>query len=126
MKKIIALLVLVTIGFQFNASAQKEVINSVHLFDLDPQLEQRYLAYIKKLNTVIKQIGYPKNYYSVLKVKSDDKSEEYRYCEIGHWTSEEVYKAIHENAKFLAQKEEEKKSAVYINQQLYRRYYIIE
>ena len=126
MKKIIALLVLVTIGFQFNASAQKEVINSVHLFDLDPQLEQRYLAYIKKLNTVIKQIGYPKNYYSVLKVKSDDKSEEYRYFEIGHWTSEEVYKAIHENAKFLAQKEEEKKSAVYINQQLYRRYYIIE
>ena len=125
MKKIIALLVLVTIGFQFNASAQKEVINSVHLFDLDPQLEQRYLAYIKKLNTVIKQIGYPKNYYSVFKVKADDNADKYRYCEIGHWTNETVYKAIHTNAKFLALKEEEKKSAVYINQQLYRRYYTL-
>lgn len=125
MKKIIALLVLITIGFTFNASAQKEEINSVHLFDLDGQLEPRYLAYIKKLNAVIKQIGYPKSYYSVFRVKADDNADKYRYCEIGHWTNEADYKAIHENAKFLAQKEEEKKSAVYINEQLYRRYYSV-
>jgi len=123
MKKIIALLLFATIGYQFTASAQKTEINSVHLFDLDAQLEQRYLDYIKRLNKVIKEIGYPKNYYSVLRVKSDDKSDEYRYCEIGHWVNETVYKAIHTNTKFLALKEEEKKSAVYINQQLYRRYY---
>ena len=56
---------------------------------------------------------------------SDDKSDGYRYCEIGHWVNETVYKAIHTNAKFLALKEEEMKSAVYINQQLYRRYYTL-
>lgn len=125
MKKIIALLILGAIGFQLNASAQNEEISSVHLFDLDAQLEPKYMAYIKKLNAVIKQIGYPKNYYSVLKVKADDKTESYRYCEIGHWTSEEAYNAIHTNALFIAQKEEERKSAVYINEQLYRRYYSV-
>ena len=125
MKKIFALLLLANIGFQFISSAQKTEINSVHLFDLDTQLEQRYLDYIKRLNAVIKEIGYPKNYYSVLRVKSDDKSDGYRYCEIGHWVNEAAYKAIHTNAKFLSLKEEEKKSAVYINQQLYRRYYTL-
>jgi hypothetical protein len=124
-KKIIFLLLIATIGFQFISSAQKTEINSVHLFDLDAQLEQRYLDYMKKLNKVIKDIGYPKNYYSILKVKADDKSEGYRYCEIGHWTDEAAYKAVHANAKFLALWEEEKKSAIYINQQLYRRYYTL-
>jgi hypothetical protein len=74
MKKIILFLFLGIVGFQLITSAQTK-ITSVHLFDLkDAKEEKNYIESMKSLNALIKEIGYPNNYYSFSKVKEDDKS----------------------------------------------------
>ena len=127
MKKIILFLFLGIVGFQLSTSAQSK-ITSVHLFDLkDAKEEKNYMESMKSLNALIKEIGYPNNYYSFSKVKEDDKSTNNRYCTMGHWASEEAYKAIHENAKFKAWTEADKKNGVgTVREEIYRRLYSID
>jgi hypothetical protein len=127
MKKIIVFLFVGIIGLQLTVSAQTK-ITSVHFFDLkDAKEVKSNIESIKTVNALIKQIGYPNNYYSFSKVKDDDKSTNYRYCTIGHWVSEEAYKTIHENAKFKAWSEaENKKEGGKAREELYRRFYSID
>jgi hypothetical protein len=127
MKKIFAFLVLGIIGLQLTTSAQTK-ITSVHFFDLkDAKEVKSNIESTKSVNALIKEIGYPNNFYTFSKVKDDDKSTNYRYCTIGHWVSEEAYKAIHENAKFKAWSEaENKKAGGKAREELYRRFYSID
>ncbi len=124
MKKTIFLLMIAVIGFNLTASAQK-AINSVHFYDVkNAALEKTYIASIKEINAIMIEIGFPNNYYTYMKVNESDTSSTYRSCTIGHWTSEEAYKAIHDNAKFKAWGAKNKdNNGVFITGQLYRKFY---
>ena len=124
MKKIIFLLMMAVIGFNLTASAQK-AINSVHFYDVkNAALEKTYIASIKEINAIMIEIGFPNNYYTYMKVNESDTTSTYRSCTIGHWTSEQAYKAIHDNAKYKAWGAKNKdNNGVFIAGQLYRKMY---
>ena len=124
MKKIIFLLMMAVIGFNLTASAQK-AINSVHFYDVkNAALEKTYIASIKEINAIMIEIGFPNNYYTYMKVNESDTTSTYRSCTIGHWTSEQDYKAIHDNAKYKAWGAKNKdNNGVFITGQLYRKFY---
>ena len=115
------------IGFNINATAQK-AINSVHFYDIkNAEMEKTYKASLKEINSIIVEIGYPKNYYSFLKLAESDTSKTYRNCTIGHWASEQEYKIIHDHPKFKAWAAKYKDiNAVYITDQLYRKFYVTD
>ena len=127
MKKTIFLLMIAVIGFNLTASAQK-AINSVHFYDVkNAALEKTYIASIKEINAIMIEIGFPNNYYTYMKVNESDTSSTYRSCTIGHWTSEQDYKAIHDNAKYKAWGAKNKdNNAVFITGQLYRKFYAVD
>ena len=124
MKKIIFLLMTAVIGFNLTASAQK-AINSVHFYDVkNAAMEKTYIASLKEINAIMVEIGFPNNYYSYLKLSESDTTSSYRNCTIGHWTSEQAYKAIHDNAKYKAWGAKNKdNNGVFITGQLYRKFY---
>jgi len=124
MKKVIFLLMLGAIGFNLTASAQK-AINSIHLYDVkNADMEKTYLASLKEINTIMAEMGFPKNYYSYFKLAASDTTSTYRNCTIGHWTSEQDYKTIHDHPKFKAWANKNKDiNAVFVAGQLYRRMY---
>jgi hypothetical protein len=124
MKKIIFLLMLCAIGFNLSASAQK-AINSIHLYDVkNADMEKTYVASLKEINTIMAEMGFPKNYYSYFKLAASDTTSTYRNCTIGHWTSEQDYKTIHDHPKFKAWANKNKDiNAVFVAGQLYRRMY---
>jgi hypothetical protein len=122
MKKIIFLLMLGSIGFSMTAAAQK-AINSVHFFDIkDGAMEKNYIASLKEINAIIKEIGFPNNYYRYSKLAASDTNSIYRNCTIGHWTSEKDYKTIHDNPKFKAWATKNK-DILLMSNQMYRRFY---
>ena len=127
MKKIIFLLMMAVIGFNLTASAQK-AINSVHFYDVkNAAVEKTYIASIKEINAIMIEIGFPNNYYTYMKVNESDTTSTYRSCTIGHWTSEQDYKAIHDNAKYKAWGTKNKdNNAVFITGQLYRKFYTVD
>ena len=124
MKKIIFLLMIAVIGFNLTASAQK-AINSVHFYDVkNAAVEKTYIASLKEINAIMIEIGFPNNYYTYMKVNESDTTSTYRSCTIGHWTSEQDYKAIHDNAKYKAWGAKNKdNNGVFIAGQLYRKMY---
>ena len=124
MKKIIFLLMMAVIGFNLTASAQK-AINSVHFYDVkNAAFEKTYIASLKEINAIMIEIGFPNNYYTYMKVNESDTTSTYRSCTIGHWTSEQDYKAIHDNAKYKAWGAKNKdNNGVFIAGQLYRKMY---
>jgi hypothetical protein len=124
MKKVIFLLMLGAIGFNLSASAQK-AINSIHLYDVkNADMEKTYVASLKEINTIMAEMGFPKNYYSYFKLAASDTTSTYRNCTIGHWTSEQDYKTIHDHPKFKAWANKNKDiNAVFVAGQLYRRMY---
>jgi hypothetical protein len=124
MKKITFLLMLSLVGFSMTASAQK-AINSVHFYDVkNVEMEKTYIASLKEINTIMAEMGFPKNYYSYFKLAASDTTKTYRNCTIGHWTSEEDYKTIHDHPKFKAWANKNKDTnAVFIAGQLYRKMY---
>jgi len=124
MKKIIFLLMLCAFGFNMTASAQK-AINSVHFYDVkDAAMEKTYIASLKEINSIMAEMGFPKNYYSYFKLAASDTTKTYRNCTIGHWTSEEDYKTIHDHPKFKAWANKNKETnGVFIAGQLYRKMY---
>ena len=124
MKKIIFLLMMAVIGFNLTASAQK-AINSVHFYDVkNAAVEKTYIASLKEINAIMIEIGFPNNYYTYMKVNESDTTSTYRSCTIGHWTSEQDYKAIHDNAKYKAWGAKNKdNNGVFIAGQLYRKMY---
>ena len=122
MKKIIFLFILGSIGFSMTAAAQK-AISSVHFFDIkDGAMEKNYIASLKEINAIIKEIGFPNNYYRYSKLAASDTNSIYRNCTIGHWTSEKDYKTIHDNPKFKAWATKNK-DILLMSNQLYRRFY---
>jgi hypothetical protein len=126
MKKIIFLMIAV-IGFNLTASAQK-AINSVHFYDVkNAAMEKTYIASIKEINAIMIEIGFPNNYYTYMKLNESDTTSTYRSCTIGHWTSEQAYKAIHDNAKYKAWGAKNKdNNGVFIAGQLYRKFYTVD
>ncbi len=123
MKKFIFLLVL-GLGISRVSFAQS-AINSIHFYDVkNAAMEKTYIASLKEINAIMVEIGYPKNYYSHLKLAASDTTKTYRNCTIGHWNSEAEYKVIHEHPKFKAWSEKNKgNNAVFISGQLYRKFY---
>ena len=111
-----------SIGFSMTAAAQK-AISSVHFFDIkDGAMEKNYIASLKEINAIIKEIGFPNNYYRYSKLAASDTTSTYRNCTIGHWTSEKDYKTIHDNPKFKAWATKNK-DILLMSNQLYRRFY---
>lgn len=126
MKKIALILFFVVVAFQINVKAQTEV-TTVHMYDItNNETVKNYKESLAKINQIMTEIGYPNNYYTFLKVSDSDKSENYKYATIGHWTSEADYVAIHDHAKFKAWSEENKKNAVFVKDQLYRKLYPVK
>lgn len=126
MKKFLTLSLFMLIAFQMNVKAQ-DGITTVHLYDITgAENVKAYGASIEQVNQLMKEIGFPGNYYSFLTIAATDKSENYKYCTIGHWASESVYVAIHEHPKFKAWAETNKKNAVYVKDQLYRKMYPVK
>jgi hypothetical protein len=123
MKKFIFLLIL-GLGISQASSAQN-AINSIHFYDVkNAAMEKTYIASLKEINAIMVEMGYPKNYYSHLKLAASDTTKTYRNCTIGHWNSEAEYKVIHEHPKFKAWSEKNKgNNAVFISGQLYRKFY---
>jgi len=124
MKKIIFLLMIIAMGLNMTASAQK-AITTVHFYDVkNAAMEKTYIASLKEINAIMVEIGFPNNYYSYLKLSESDTTSTYRKCTIGHWTSDQAYKAIHEHPKFKAWGTKNKdNNAVFITGQLYRKMY---
>ena len=124
MKKIIILAICFLIKTSVNAQIQ-----TIHLMGVPPTIEQEnYIkdAY-KKVNKVIKDLGYPNSYYSLLKLSITDTASSHRFCIIGHWDSDKVYKEIHENSKFReANQESYKKIQEWVKENEYRRFYEIK
>ena len=127
MKKTIFLLMIAVIGFNLTASAQK-AINSVHFYDVkNAALEKTYIASLKEVNAIMIEIGFPNNYYTYMKLNQSDTTSTYRSCTIGHWTSDQAYKAIHDNAKFKAWGAKNKdNNGVFVTGQLYRKFYTLD
>ena len=123
MKKFIFLLVL-GLGISRASSAQN-AINSIHFYDVkNAAMEKTYIASLNEINAIMVEMGYPKNYYSHLKLAASDTTKTYRNCTIGHWTSEQDYKTIHDHPKFKAWANKNKETnGVYMANQLYRRMY---
>ena len=124
MKKVIFLLMLGAIGFNTTASAQS-AINSIHFYDVkNSDMEKTYIASLKEINTIMAEMGFPKNYYSYFKLAASDTTSTYRNCTIGHWTSEQDYKTIHDHPKFKAWANKNKDiNAVFVAGQMYRKMY---
>jgi len=124
MKKIIFLLMISAMGLNITASAQK-AINSVHFYDVkNAAMEKAYISSLKEVNAIMIEIGYPNNYYTYMKLNESDTTSTYRSCTIGHWTSDQAYKAIHDNAKFKAWGAKNKdNNGVFVSGQLYRKFY---
>jgi hypothetical protein len=124
MKKIIFLLMIIAMGLNMTASAQK-AITTVHFYDVkNAAMEKTYIASLKEINAIMVEIGFPNNYYSYLKLSESDTTSTYRSCTIGHWTSDQAYKAIHDNAKFKAWGTKNKdNNGVFVSGQLYRKFY---
>jgi hypothetical protein len=126
MNIIVVLMIGFFVAFQMNATAQTE-ITTVHLYDItNAETIKNYKESVIKVNQIMKEIGYPNNYYSFLTIGETDKAENYKFATIGHWTSEADYKAIHENVKYKAWSEENKKNAVYVKDKLYRKLYPVK
>ncbi len=127
MKKIIFLLMISAIGLNITASAQK-AINSVHFYDVkNAAMEKTYIASLKEVNAIMIEIGFPNNYYTYMKLSESDTTSTYRSCTIGHWTSDQAYKAIHDNAKFKAWGAKNKdNNGVFVSGQLYRKFYTVD
>ncbi|MEI6151127.1 MAG: hypothetical protein WCQ10_01275 [Chitinophagia bacterium] len=127
MKKIIFLLMISAIGLNITASAQK-AINSVHFYDVkNAAMEKTYIASLKEVNAIMIEIGFPNNYYTYMKLSESDTTSTYRSCTIGHWTSDQAYKAIHDNAKFKAWGAKNKdNNGVFVTGQLYRKFYTVD
>jgi hypothetical protein len=126
MKKTTTLFMLFFLAFQMNVNAQKE-ITTVHLYDItNAETVKNYKESVTKVNKIMIEIGYPKNYYTFLSINASDTSSTYKYATIGHWTSDADYAAIHNNAKYKAWSEENKKNAVFVKGQLYRKLYQVK
>ncbi len=115
------------IGLNITASAQK-AINSVHFYDVkNAAMEKTYIASLKEVNAIMIEIGFPNNYYTYMKLSESDTTSTYRSCTIGHWTSDQAYKAIHDNAKFKAWGAKNKdNNGVFVSGQLYRKFYTVD
>jgi len=127
MKKTIFLLMISAMGLNMTATAQK-AINSVHFYDVkNAAVEKTYIASLKEINAIMIEIGFPNNYYTYMNLNESDTTSTYRSCTIGHWTSEQAYKAIHDHPKFKAWGAKNKdNNAVFITGQLYRKFYTVD
>ena len=88
MKKATTLFILFFLAFQMNVNAQKE-ITTVHLYDItNAETVKNYKESVNKVNKIMIEIGYPKNYYTFLSINASDTSSTYKYYHyyrIGVW-----------------------------------------
>jgi hypothetical protein len=124
MKKIIILAICFLMKTSINAQIQ-----SVHLMSVPPTIEQENFikdAY-KKVNKVMKDLGYPNCYYTLLKLSDSDTASSHRFAIIGHWDNDKVYKEIHNNVKFKdANQASYNRMQEWVKENEYRRFYEIK
>ena len=75
--------------------AQNKERLSVHYFDLPSEKEAAFMKWTKKMNLILENKGFGKNFYKVYKVKSDDKAKTFRYFRISSYTSDKHYEMTH-------------------------------
>jgi hypothetical protein len=93
-------------------AGQPVAATKARLANAENKLDNAYAA----RDAIMKEIGFPKNYYSYSKLAASDTNSIYRNCTIGHWNSEADYKAIHDHPKFKAWSEKNKgNNAVFIS-----------
>lgn len=128
MKKNILLFTMVLISF-FAFSQNQERL-SVHYFDIPENMEAEFMKFNKKMNQLIENAGFGKNFYKIYKVKPDDKAKNYQYFQISSYTSDKHYKMTHnindEYDKLLKEFWSSDLGKVFIKNDLYRKVYRIE
>ena len=72
---------LAVLAFSYTVSAQKS-ITTVHFYDVkNATMEQNYLGSLREINAIMKEIGFPNNYYSYMKLSASDTTVPYvRAC----------------------------------------------
>tara|TARA_B100001250_G_C19434914_1_gene629150 strand:- start:169 stop:570 length:402 start_codon:yes stop_codon:yes gene_type:complete len=93
MKKLIFFLTLILATTKINAQNQERL--SVHFFDIPENLESEFLNFNSKVNVILENAGYGKNFYKLYKVKKEDKNKTLRYFQISSYTSDKHYEMTH-------------------------------
>ena len=93
MKKYILIVTAVLIS-NFVFSQNQERL-SVHYFDIPQNMEGEFMKFNKKMNLLIENAGFGKNFYKIYKVKADDEAKIYQYFQISSYTSDKHYEMTH-------------------------------
>ena len=93
MKKYILIVTAVLIS-NFVFSQNQEIL-SVHYFDIPQNMEGEFMKFNKKMNLLIENAGFGKNFYKIYKVKEDDEAKIYQYFQISSYTSDKHYEMTH-------------------------------
>ena len=93
MKKYILIVTAVLIS-NFVFSQNQERL-SVHYFDIPKNMEGEFMKFNKKMNLLIENAGFGKNFYKIYKVKADDEAKIYQYFQISSYTSDKHYEMTH-------------------------------
>ena len=93
MKKYILIVTAVLIS-NFVFSQNQEGL-SVHYFDIPQNMEGEFMKFNKKMNLLIENAGFGKNFYKIYKVKEDDEAKIYQYFQISSYTSDKHYEMTH-------------------------------
>ena len=93
MKKYILIVTAVLIS-NFVFSQNQERL-SVHYFDIPQNMEAEFMKFNKKINLLIENAGFGKNFYKIYKVKADDEAKIYQYFQISSYTSDKHYEMTH-------------------------------
>ena len=93
MKKLIFFWTLILVTTKINAQNQERL--SVHFFDIPENLESEFLNFNSKVNVILENAGYGKNFYKLYKVKKEDKNKTLRYFQISSYTSDKHYEMTH-------------------------------
>ena len=92
MKKLLMLLALV---YTTSVFSQNQERLSVHFFDIPQNMEGEFMKFNKKMNLLIENAGFGKNFYKIYKVKEDDEAKIYQYFQISSYTSDKHYEMTH-------------------------------
>ena len=92
MKKILMLLAL---AYATSVFSQNQERLSVHFFDIPQNMEAEFMKFNKKINLLIENAGFGKNFYKLYKVKADDEAKIYQYFQISSYTSDKHYEMTH-------------------------------
>ena len=89
------ILLITTVLISTFAFSQNQERLSVHYFDIPQNMEGEFMKFNKKMNLLIENAGFGKNFYKIYKVKADDEAKIYQYFQISSYTSDKHYEMTH-------------------------------